>query len=67
VYRLTDVTLYDRPIAQALRADRPFAVPPPNVPLAGPCLAPITREDFRALLAHRETAAGVEAPRSVTA
>ena len=33
VYRLERVTLYERPILQALRADRPFAVPPADVPL----------------------------------
>ena len=44
------------PIVQALRAGRPFAVPPPDVPLAGPCLAPIARADFVALTRYRHDA-----------
>jgi hypothetical protein len=54
VYRLSHVELYDEPIVQALRAGRPFAVPPRDVPLAGPCLAPIARQDFIALTTYRE-------------
>jgi hypothetical protein len=65
VYRLERVTLYDRPILQALRADRPFAVPPADVPLIGPCLAPIARQDFLALMAFRDGAESFE--RSATA
>ena len=65
VYRLERVTLYDRPILQALRADRPFAVPPADVPLIGPCLAPIARHDFLALMAFRDGAESFE--RSATA
>ena len=67
VYRLASVSLYERPILQALRADRPFAVPPPDVPLAGPCLAPIARQDFLALMNHRDGAAPFEGLRSATA
>ena len=67
VYRLASVTLYERPILQALRADRPFAVPPPDIPLAGPCLAPIARQDFLALMTYRDGAEPFEGPRSATA
>jgi len=67
VYRLAGVTLYQRPILQALRADRPFAVPPPDVPLAGPCLAPIARQDFLALMNYRDGAEPFEGLRSATA
>jgi hypothetical protein len=67
VYRLADVTLYEQPVVQALRAERPFAVPPANVPLAGACLAPIARQDFLALTTHRDRAAGADHPRSATA
>jgi hypothetical protein len=67
VYRLTNVTLYERPIVQALRADRPFAAPPAGIPLAGPCLAPIAQQDFLALTTYREGMHGVESPRSATA
>jgi hypothetical protein len=67
VYRLEHITLYERPIHQALRADRPFAVPPPDIALAGPCLAPIARQDFLALTAIGEGAENVEGPRSATA
>jgi hypothetical protein len=67
VYRLASVTLYDRPILQALRADRPFAVPPPDIPLAGPCLAPIARQDFLALMTYRDGAEPFEGLRSATA
>jgi len=62
VYRLGQVELYDEPIVQALRAERPFAVPPPDVPLAGPCLSPISRQDFSALTASRGGALIVDAP-----
>ena len=65
VYRLERVTLYQRPILQALRADRPFAVPPADVPLIGPCLAPIARQDFLALMTFRDGAESFE--RSATA
>jgi hypothetical protein len=54
VYRLSHVELYEEPIVQALRAGRPFAVPPADVALAGPCLAPIARQDFIALTTYRE-------------
>jgi hypothetical protein len=67
VSRLASVTLYERPILQALRADRPFAVPPPDIPLAGPCLAPIARQDFLALMTYRDGAEPFEGPRSATA
>jgi hypothetical protein len=67
VYRLASVTLYERPILQALRADRPFAVPPPDIPLAGPCLAPIARRDFLALMTYRDGAEPFEGLRSATA
>jgi MFS family permease len=67
VYRLASVALYERPILQALRADRPFAVPPPDVPLAGPCLAPIARQDFLALMNYRDAAEPFEGLRSATA
>jgi hypothetical protein len=66
VYRLADVTLYEQPVVQALRAERPFAVPPPNVPLAGASLAAIAKQDFFALTT-REGAAGADHPRSATA
>jgi hypothetical protein len=57
VYRLMHVELYEEPIVQALRAGRPFAVPPADVPLAGPCLSPIARDDFIALTTYRDEAA----------
>ena len=56
IYRLADVEVYEEPIVQALRAQRPFFVPPPDVVLAGPCLSPISREDFIAMTASRGTA-----------
>jgi len=59
VYRLSHVELYEEPIVQALRAGRPFAVPPADVPLAGPCLAPIARQDFIALTTYREDVQGI--------
>jgi hypothetical protein len=49
VYRLANLTLYERPVVQALRAGRPFAVPSGSVPVAGSCLTPIARQDFTAL------------------
>jgi hypothetical protein len=49
VYRLAHLSLYERPVVEALRAGRPFAVPTGAAPLAGSCLAPITRQDFMAL------------------
>ena len=49
VYRLANLTLYERPVVQALRAGRPFAVPLGSVPVAGSCLTPIARQDFTAL------------------
>jgi hypothetical protein len=68
VYRLADLTLYERrPIIQALRNDRPFSVPPPDLPLPGPCLAPITRQDFLALMAYRDGAANFDGLKSATA
>jgi len=67
VYRLAHVTLYDRPVVHALRADRPFALPPTDVTLAGPCLAPIARHDFLALTTYSIGATSSERPRSATA
>jgi hypothetical protein len=67
VYRLAHVVLYERPIVQALRADRPFATPPADFPLAGPCLAPMTRQDFLALTTFKDGAATLEGARSATA
>lgn len=55
IYRLADVEVYEEPIVQALRAQRPFVVPPPDVVLAGPCLSPISRQDFVAMTASRGT------------
>jgi hypothetical protein len=49
VYRLAHLTLYERPVVQALRAGRPFAVPSGTSPFAGSSLAPIARQDFTAL------------------
>ena len=67
LYRLERITLDERPIHQALRADRPFAVPPADVALVGPCLAPIARQDFLALTTIGKGAENVEGPRSATA
>ena len=67
VYRLEHMTLYERPMHQALRADRRFAVPPADVALVGPCLAPIARQDFLALTAFGDGAENAEGPRSATA
>jgi hypothetical protein len=49
VYRLAQVAVYERPVVQALRAGRPFAVPSGVAPFAGSCLTPIARRDFMAL------------------
>jgi hypothetical protein len=49
VYRLAHLTMYERPVVQALRAGRPFAVPSSIAPLAGSSLAPISRQDFLGL------------------
>jgi hypothetical protein len=49
VYRLSHVTLYERPVVQALRAGRPFAVPADAAAFAGARLAPIGRQDFTSL------------------
>ncbi len=49
VYRLAHLTFYERPVVQALRAERPFAVPSKVALFAGSCLAPIARQDFMAL------------------
>jgi len=49
VYRLAHLALYDRPVVQALRAGRPFAIPANAVTLAGSSLAPIARQDFMGL------------------
>jgi hypothetical protein len=49
VFRLAHVMLYERPVVQALRAGRPFAVPPGGSPFAGSSLAAIARQDFTAL------------------
>lgn len=57
VYRLAHVELYEEPVVQALRAGRPFAVPPSDVVVAGPCLSPIARQDFIALTTYREEVA----------
>src|SRR5262249_27579453 len=54
VYRLGRVEMYEEPIVQALRSGRPFAVPSADVALAGPCLAPIARQDFIALTTYRD-------------
>jgi hypothetical protein len=56
VYQLGDVEVYEEPIVQALRAQRPFAVPPADVMLPGPCLSPISRQDFVAMTASRGAA-----------
>jgi hypothetical protein len=49
VYRLAHLTLYERPVVQALRAGRPFAVPSGGAPFAGSSLASIARQDFTKL------------------
>jgi hypothetical protein len=46
---LAQCTLYERPVVQALRAGRPFAVPAGAAPFDGSCLAKIAPEDFTAL------------------
>jgi hypothetical protein len=65
VYRLNEVEVYDDPIVQALRAERPFAVPPADAELAGPCLSPISRQDFAAMTASRRVAPIADAPVTV--
>jgi hypothetical protein len=55
VYRLAHVTLYERPVVQALRAGRPFALPSNSAPFAGSSLAPIARQDFMGLTLSSET------------
>ena len=52
VYRLAHLTLYERPVVQALRAGRPFAVPASPAQFAGSRLTPIGRQDFLALTEH---------------
>jgi hypothetical protein len=54
VYRLAHVTLYERPVVQALRAGRPFAIPSGPPSFAGSYLAPIARQDFMALTISTE-------------
>ena len=49
VYQLAHVTIYERPVVQALRAGRPFAIPANPGAFAGSFLAPIGRQDFTAL------------------
>lgn len=56
VYQLNDVDIYDEPVVQALRAQRPFAVPPADAQLAGPCLSPMSKQDFIAMTASRGAA-----------
>jgi hypothetical protein len=67
VYRLSDVTLYDRAIAEPPRGQRLFAVPPVDASLPGPCLAPIARPDFVALTTYRSAPAALDRPRSTSA
>ena len=67
VYRLSDVTLYDRAIAEPTRGQRLFAVPPVDASLPGPCLAPIARNDFAALTTYRSAPAALDRPRSTSA
>lgn len=55
VYQLAHVTLYEKPVVQALRAGRPFALPSTPAPFAGSTLAPIARQDFMALTLSTET------------
>jgi hypothetical protein len=66
IYRLADVTLYDQPVVQALRAERPFALPPVEVPLAGACLTPIARQDFLSLTRYREEISNADRARSAS-
>ncbi len=56
VYRLAHVAIYERPVVQALRAGRPFAMPSGAAPFAGSCLTPIARQDFAALTLSAPTA-----------
>jgi len=55
VYRLAHVTLYERPVVQALRAGRQFVIPSSAAQFAGSYLAPIARQDFMALTISTET------------
>jgi len=54
VFRLAHLMLYERPVVQALRAGRPFAVPPGGSLFAGSCLAAIARQDFTTLTTSPE-------------
>lgn len=56
VYQLNDVDIYDEPVVQALRAQRPFVVPSADAQLAGPCLSPMSKQDFMAMTASRGAA-----------
>jgi hypothetical protein len=56
VYQLCDVEIYDEPIVQALRAERPFVVPPADAMLPGPCLSAISKQDFVAMTVSRGVA-----------
>lgn len=64
IHRLDDILLYEQPVVAALRAERPFAVPPGDVPLPGACLAPIAKQDFLTLTTNH---GADELPRSATA
>jgi hypothetical protein len=64
VYRLAHLTLYERPVVQALRAGRPFAVLSSAAPFAGSSLAPIARQDFLALTISAEAAPQGDSVRS---
>jgi hypothetical protein len=61
IYQLAEVEVYGEPIVQALRAQRPFVVPPADA-VAGPCLSPISRQDFVAMTASRGAAPIPDAP-----
>ncbi len=63
VYRLAHVTMYERPVVQALRAGRPFAMPSGVAPFAGSCLTPIARQDFAALTLSAPAASTEYLPR----
>src|SRR5262249_53178063 len=67
VYRLSHVTLYAQPIVEAMRAGRPFAVPPAGLPHTGSYLAPIAREDFLALTIYCDEEADIDGATSATA
>jgi hypothetical protein len=49
VFQLNYLAVYAQPVAQALRAGRPFTVPSIDAPLSAPCLTPIARSDYVAL------------------